>query len=178
MGAHDVIDALQPLVRDPAYRDCVEWLGTAWGHAVAPSTPPDDFRRHVTAWQTHFAAIFGVDALRRVRGFSPPEMALPNEPDACYGFVSTLNECGYRWVLFRRTRLNRSTTGSARAVRTFRTGWSRATPPAKASASSRSSRRAAATPNSSPRCSLTTKRGNFSPWNSAASRPATGHADR
>ena len=39
MGAGDVIDSLRPLARDPAYRRCVEWLGTAWGHAVAPSTP-------------------------------------------------------------------------------------------------------------------------------------------
>src|SRR5215207_4286519 len=31
MGAHDVIEALKPLAREPAYRRCVEWLGTAWG---------------------------------------------------------------------------------------------------------------------------------------------------
>ena len=99
MGAGDVIDDLRPLARDPAYRRCVEWLGTAWGHAVAPSTPPQDFRLHVRAWQHHFAAIFGPEALSRVRGFSPPEMALPNHPDVCYEFVRTLRECGYRWVL-------------------------------------------------------------------------------
>jgi hypothetical protein len=99
MGAGDVIDALVPLAREPKYAQCVEWLGTAWGHAVAPSTPPRDFRRHVRAWQHHFAGIFGLDALRRVRGFSPPEMALPNHPDDAYEFVRTLRECGYRWVL-------------------------------------------------------------------------------
>jgi hypothetical protein len=99
MGATDAIDALRPLAVEPAYRRCVEWLGTAWGHAVAPSTPPADFRLHVRAWQHHFAAEFGMDALSRVRGFSPPEMALPNHPDDCYAFVRTLRECGYRWVL-------------------------------------------------------------------------------
>ena len=98
MGANDVIDSLLHLVHDPACSACVEWVGTAWGHAVAPSTSPQDFRLHVRAWQAHFASIFGPDALSRVRGFSPPEMALPNEPDACYEFVSTLLECGYRWV--------------------------------------------------------------------------------
>ena len=51
------------------------------------------------AWQHHFAAIFGLDALSRVRGFSPPEMALPNHPDVAYEFVRTLKDCGYRWVL-------------------------------------------------------------------------------
>jgi hypothetical protein len=99
MGADEAVEALKPLAQDPAYRRCVEWLGTAWGHAVAPSTPPRDFRLHVRAWRHHFAAIFGTDALRRVRGFSPPEMALPNHPDDCYEFVRTLNDCGYRWVM-------------------------------------------------------------------------------
>jgi hypothetical protein len=99
MGRTDVIDSLRGLTRDPDCRLCVEWLGTAWGHAVAPSTPPADFRLHVRAWQHEFAATFGYDALSRVRGFSPPEMALPNHPDVAYEFVRTLRDCGYRWVL-------------------------------------------------------------------------------
>jgi hypothetical protein len=99
MGADDVIDSLRPLAQDPAYQRCVEWLGTAWGHAVAPSTPSQDFRLHVRAWQHQFADLFGLEALGRVRGFSPPEMALPNHPDVCYEFVKTLLDCGYRWVL-------------------------------------------------------------------------------
>jgi Glycosyl hydrolase family 57 len=99
MGLNDVFDNLQRITCDPAYSRCTEWLGTAWGHAVAPSTPVQDFRLHVQAWQHHFAGIFGLEALRRVRGFSPPEMALPNHPDVAYEFVKTLNDCGYKWVL-------------------------------------------------------------------------------
>jgi len=99
MGLHDVIDALRPITCDPAYRHCVEWLGAPWGHAVAPSTPVQDFRLHVRAWQHHFAAIFGLEALGRVRGFSPSEMALPNHPDVAYEFVKTLKDCGFQWVL-------------------------------------------------------------------------------
>ena len=99
MGLHDVFDSLKRVTCDPAYMGCVEWLGTAWGHAVAPSTPIQDFRLHVRAWQHHFASIFGLDALGRVKGFSPPEMALPNHPDVAYEFVKTLKECGYWWVL-------------------------------------------------------------------------------
>jgi hypothetical protein len=53
----------------------------------------------VKAWQHHFAAIFGLEALSRVRGFSPAEMALPNHPDLAYEFVRTLRDCGYTWVL-------------------------------------------------------------------------------
>ena len=66
---------------------------------MAPSTPVQDYRLHVEAWQHHFAAIFGIDALGRVRGFSPAEMALPNQPDVAYEFVKTLLDCGYQWVL-------------------------------------------------------------------------------
>ncbi len=99
MGADDVIDSLRTITCDPAYRRCVEWLGTAWGHPVAPSTPVQDYRLHVRAWQHFFAGLFGLDALARVRGFSPAEMALPNHPDVCYEFVKTLKDCGFRWVL-------------------------------------------------------------------------------
>ena len=99
MGADDVLDALRAITVDPRLRDAVEWLGCPWGHAVAPSTPVQDYRLHVRAWQQHFAAMFGLEALGRVRGFSPSEMALPNHPDVAYEFVRTLNECGYRWVL-------------------------------------------------------------------------------
>jgi hypothetical protein len=98
-GLDDVVDALRPLARDPGLRHAVEWLGCPWGHAVAPSTPVQDYRLQVRAWQHHFAAIFGLEALGRVRGFSPAEMALPNHPDVAYEFVKTLNNCGYQWLL-------------------------------------------------------------------------------
>jgi hypothetical protein len=99
MGLADVFEALVPLAQNPDYARCVEWLGAPWGHAVAPSTPVQDFRLHVQAFQHHFAAIFGFAALARLRGFSPSEMALPNQPDVAYDFVKTLRDCGYRWVL-------------------------------------------------------------------------------
>lgn len=99
MGRHDVLDALKGITCNPDYNWAVEWLGMPWGHAVAPSTPVQDFRLHVRAWQHHFAAIFGWEALERVRGFSPSEMALPNHPDLAYEFVKTLRDCGYQWVL-------------------------------------------------------------------------------
>jgi hypothetical protein len=99
MGRDDVIDALKTITLHPAYRSRVEWLGAPWGHPVAPSTPVQDYRLHVRAWQHHFAAIFGTEALTRVRGFSPSEMALPNHPDVAYDFVKTLTDAGYQWVL-------------------------------------------------------------------------------
>ncbi len=111
MGADDVIDALKTITLDHRYRHCVEWLGAPWGHAVAPSTPVQDFRLHVRAWQHHFAAIFGLEALARVRGFSPSEMALPNHPDVAYEYIKTLVDCGYQWVLVQEHTVEQPDTG-------------------------------------------------------------------
>jgi hypothetical protein len=113
MGLHDVFDSLRHLTCDPICRRHVEWLGAPWGHAVAPSTPVQDYRLHVRAWQHHFAAIFGLEALGRVKGFSPSEMALPNHPDVCYEFVRTLLDCGYRWVLVQEHTVERAEDGGA-----------------------------------------------------------------
>jgi len=99
MGAGDVIDSLRQITNDHRYRHAVEWLGCPWGHAVAPSTPVQDYSLHVKAWRHHFGVLFGVEALDRVRGFSPSEMALPNQPDVAFEFVRTLVENGYDWVL-------------------------------------------------------------------------------
>jgi hypothetical protein len=99
MGRSDVIDRLKRITCDHHYRKYIECLGTMWGHAVASSTPPPDLKLHIRAWQHHFAAICGWDALARVRGFSPPEMHLPNHPDVAYEYIKTLKECGYRWLL-------------------------------------------------------------------------------
>ncbi len=99
MGRGDIPDRLRTLTLDERTGPCVEWLGCPWGHAVAPSTPPLDYRHHVSAWQHQFADVFGFDALARVRGFSPVEMALPNHPDVFYAFVKTLKDAGFRWVL-------------------------------------------------------------------------------
>lgn len=112
MGLDDVFENLQRITCEPDYRSCVEWLGTAWGHPVAPSTPVQDYRLHVQAWRHHFAAIFGLEALSRVKGFSPCEMALPNHPDVAYEFVSALKENGYRWVLVQEHTVERVENGS------------------------------------------------------------------
>lgn len=99
MGRGDVLERLRRITTDPHLRRHVEWLGTMWGHAVASSTPLPDLKLHMRAWQHHFAAVYGWDALGRVRGFSPPEMHLPNHPDAAYEYVKALTECGYQWLL-------------------------------------------------------------------------------
>ena len=111
MGRGDIIDSLRAVTNDPATGRCIEWLGTPWGHPMAPSTPVQDYRLHVRAWQHFFAALFGFEALSRVRGFSPSEMALPNHPDVCYEFVKTLTECGYRWVLVQEHTIERIEDG-------------------------------------------------------------------
>ena len=99
MGRNDILDNLKNLACNPQYQPYVEWLGTMWSHAVVPSTPIPDLKLQILAWQHHFAAIFGYDALKRVKGFSPPEMHLPNHPDTLYEYIKALKECGYRWLM-------------------------------------------------------------------------------
>ncbi len=111
MAAHDVIDSLMTITCDPRYRRCVEWLGTTWGHAVAPSTPPLDFLMHIRAWQHHFCAIFGQEALSRVRGFVPSELALPNHPDMAYNMVKSVKECGYLYMIVQEHSVERPRDG-------------------------------------------------------------------
>jgi hypothetical protein len=111
MGLKDVIDTLRNVTTRPEYYRCVEWLGAPWGHAVAPSTPVQDFRLHVEAFQHHFASLFGIEALDRLVGFSPSEMALPNHPDIAYHFVKTLKDAGYRWVLVQEHTIERLEDG-------------------------------------------------------------------
>jgi len=99
MGRQDILDKLKLITCNSQYQPYVEWLGTMWSHAVAPSTPIPDLKLQMQAWQTYFASIFGPDALKRVKGFSPPEMHLPNHPDTLYEYIKALKECGYRWLL-------------------------------------------------------------------------------
>jgi len=117
MGLDDVFDSLRTITCDSRYRRCVEWLGGAWGHPVAPSTPVPDYRLHVRAWQHFFAALFGWEALSLVKGFSPAEMALPNHPDVFYEFVRTLKDCGYRWVMVQEHTVERVEDGGPLAYK-------------------------------------------------------------
>ncbi len=99
MGREDVIEKLKNITCNPQYQPYVEWLGTMWSHAVVPSTPIPDVKLQIQAWQHYFASIFGFEALKRVKGFSPPEMHLPNHPDTLYEYIKALKECGYRWLM-------------------------------------------------------------------------------
>jgi hypothetical protein len=99
MGEGRVLDNLRRVTSDRRYYRYVEWLGTMWSHSVVTSTPVPDVKLHMTAWRRHFASIFGVEAAKRVKGFSAPEMHLPIHPDVCYEYVKALKECGYRWLM-------------------------------------------------------------------------------
>ncbi|WP_338038643.1 hypothetical protein [Neosynechococcus sphagnicola] len=99
MGRHDILTRLKRITCESQYQPYVEWLGTMWSHAVVPSTPIPDIKLHIQAWQQSFAAIFGEAALKRVKGFSPPEMHLPNHPDTLYEYIKALRDCGYRWLM-------------------------------------------------------------------------------
>tara|TARA_B100000965_G_scaffold140359_1_gene116877 strand:- start:1267 stop:2727 length:1461 start_codon:yes stop_codon:yes gene_type:complete len=99
MGREDIYASLKLLTSDKTIYPHVEWLGTFWSHAVASSTPPSDFKLQITAWQHHFSKLFGEEALRRVNGFSLPEMHLPNHPEVLYQLIRAIKECGYHWIM-------------------------------------------------------------------------------
>ncbi|MEM9273639.1 MAG: glycosyl hydrolase family 57 [Cyanobacteria bacterium P01_F01_bin.143] len=107
MGRHDILDKLKNITCNSQYQPYVEWLGTMWSHAVVPSTPIPDIKLQIQAWQHYFAAVFGYEALQRVKGFSPPEMHLPNNPDTLYEYIKALKECGYRWLLIQENSVER-----------------------------------------------------------------------
>ena len=159
MGLNDVFDNLKRITCDPRYRAAVEWLGCAWGHAVAPSTPVQDFRLHVTRLA---ASLRGASSAWRrwaaCAGSRPSEMALPNHPDTAYEFVKTLKDCGYQWVLVQEHTVERPENGHGPGTQ------APAAPPrlpqlarARRPPSSPSSRPRAATPSWSRRCSPTTR---------------------
>jgi hypothetical protein len=112
MGRNDILDHLKRITCDPRYQPHVEWLGTMWSHAVVPSTPIPDIKLQIQAWQHYFATVFGIDALKRVKGFSPPEMHLPNHPDVLYEYIKALKECGYRWLMVQEHSVERLDGGS------------------------------------------------------------------
>ena len=99
MGEQKVLDNLKLITSDKKYWGHVEWLGTMWSHSTVSSTPVPDIKLHIKAWQENFAAIFGVKALERIKGFSAPEMHLPIHPDVCFEYVKALKECGYKWLM-------------------------------------------------------------------------------
>ena len=99
MGRTQVTDALRFLATDSVMQRHVEWLGSFWGHAVAPSTPIPDLLLQIQAWQHQFASLAGDQALQRVRGFSLPEMHLPNHPDTLFALIKALKRCGFRWLM-------------------------------------------------------------------------------
>jgi len=93
------IEKLKEITIDKNYNKYIEWLGTTWSHSVIGSTPVPDIKLQVLAWRAHFASIFGLEALKRIKGFSAPEMQLPIHPDVCYEYIKTLKECGYEWLM-------------------------------------------------------------------------------
>ncbi|WP_346291764.1 glycosyl hydrolase family 57 [Sphaerothrix gracilis] len=99
MGRQETLAKLKRITGAAAYQSQVEWLGTFWSYAPASRIPLPDLKLQVRAWQHHFAAIFGLEALGRVQGFSLPAADLPSDSDALYALVETLRTCGYRWLM-------------------------------------------------------------------------------
>lgn len=111
MGDNSVLNSLRTLTCNSDCYPYVEWLGTTWGHAVAPSLKKRDMKLQIQAWQHYFCALFGIEALCRIKGFTAAEMALPNHPDQAFDYISVLKECGYQWLLVQEHTVENPETG-------------------------------------------------------------------
>ena len=130
MGLDDVFDALRYDHGGSGARGRGRVAGRPWGHAVAPSTPVQDYRLHVRAWQHHFAAMFGSEALGRVRGFSPGRDGAAQPPGR--GLRVRQDARRLRLPVGARAGAHGRAPGRparAPSARTYRTAWCAATRP-------------------------------------------------
>ena len=79
MGLGDVIDNLKRITMDHNYRNYVEWLG-APGACCCPVSTSSGLQASCSCMAASFAAMFGPEALERVRGFSPQKWLFQTIP--------------------------------------------------------------------------------------------------
>jgi len=125
MGLHDVFDNLRADHLRPALSPRYRMAGDAVGPRRRAVHAVQDFRLQSKRGNINFAAIFGLEALQRVRRFSPAEMALsrttqtdapPNE------YVKTLKDYGYQWLLVQEHTVERPETATPGPKAFCRTG--------------------------------------------------------
>ncbi|MEM7821397.1 MAG: glycoside hydrolase [Candidatus Aenigmatarchaeota archaeon] len=81
------------------FPDSIEIAGTPYSHCYFPSTPEDDWRLQIEEWKKVFKKIFGIKALKRVRGFWLPEMGVPGFEDKLLKLISLIKETGFEWII-------------------------------------------------------------------------------
>lgn len=98
------------------YPDSVEFAGTAYSHCYFPATPERDHEAQIMQWRKVFADLFGEKALKKVRGFWPPEMGMTGDPAEALRFIRLLKKCGYEWLILPRSAIEHPENWSVPAL--------------------------------------------------------------
>ena len=78
----------------------LELLLIPWSHPYLDGgTPLRDIDRQIGRAFELYEAVFGRETRERVKGFFPPELGLPKDPDVLYELVRRCRERGLRWML-------------------------------------------------------------------------------
>ena len=80
------------------YPESIEFAGTAYSHCYFPATPVEDWRLQIKEWREVFKHLFGVKALRNVKGFWLPEMGVPGYENTLNLLVKNIRKY-YEWVI-------------------------------------------------------------------------------
>ena len=180
MGLHDMFDALKRASCDPAFTVAASNgfscpVGARGGAVDAGAGLPPARRRLAAP----LAGIFGVEALQRVRGFSPSEMALPitgTSPTSSSEALRRTTATPGCWCRSTASSGGKRPRAEEHLPHRYVCTNSEGGPPK----SSRSSRRRAPTPSWSRRCRTALLRGEEPVALGAVrqERAAAGHADR
>ncbi|MFH8119184.1 MAG: hypothetical protein QXS37_00020 [Candidatus Aenigmatarchaeota archaeon] len=91
-----IIQAYKRVLKE--FPGCVEFAGTAYSHCYFPSTPKEDWKIQVESWREIFEKIFGMNELKKVKGFWLPEMGVPGREEDLRELIKCLKEY-YEWII-------------------------------------------------------------------------------
>lgn len=87
-------------LRAAARREHLDCLATGFYHPLfhPAATPRADWDLHLDEYLRLHRAVLGDPATARLRGFWPPEMAVPGDPADLYDLIEALSRRGLRWI--------------------------------------------------------------------------------
>ena len=92
----DIIELWRQVLHE--FPDSVEFSGTAYAHCYFPVTPEEDWAYQVDFWRKMFCSLFGLEPIKRVKGFWLPEMGVP-AAEGLSRLVKLLKSRGYEWLI-------------------------------------------------------------------------------
>jgi hypothetical protein len=92
----DIIKTFKEVLRK--FPEAIEFAGTAYSHCYFPVTPEQDWILQIEEWRETFKKIFGLNNLKRVKGFWLPEMGVPGYEDKLDKLIKVISEY-YEWCI-------------------------------------------------------------------------------